>query len=237
MGSGDAFSNEGRFQSSYLVKHNSTTFLMDCGSTIMVSIHLHKIDPNEISHIFLSHLHGDHIGGIPFFLLDAQWNSHRNTPLVIAGPRGTQTKTMQLMECLYEGISIQDLNFNISFKEYATHATEQFENFTLKPFTVIHSDYSNPHGLRFEFSDKVLAYTGDTSWTNNLIPLMNNADVAICECCTRTTPLPNHMNYATLLKNRESLNAKRMVLTHLTECNYSPVSPFEFASDGQIISA
>lgn len=237
LGSGDAFSNDGRLQSSYHVAHNGNTFLLDCGSTIMVAIHTYSIDPNKISHIFLSHLHGDHIGGIPFFLLDAQWNSNRKTPLEITGPKGTQAKILQLMECFYEGINISELNFNVIFKEYATHATKEFDAFTLKPFEVTHSDYSNPHGLRFEFTDKILAYTGDSSWNNNLVPLLRNADVAICECCTQNTELPNHMNYNTLLKYRDSFNARRIVLTHLSESDYSPEPPFEFASDGLVISA
>jgi ribonuclease BN (tRNA processing enzyme) len=54
--------------------------------------------------ILLSHLHGDHFGGLPFLILDAQF-SRRTRPLVIAGPPGVEARVRDAMEVLFPGSS------------------------------------------------------------------------------------------------------------------------------------
>lgn len=61
LGSGDAFGSGGRFQACISVRTPADRFLLDCGGTSLM-----------VSKILVSHLHGDHFGGIPFFVLDAQ---------------------------------------------------------------------------------------------------------------------------------------------------------------------
>jgi len=68
--------------------------LIDCGATSMVAIRKSKSIPNGISTVLVSHLHGDHFGGLPFFLLDAQLISRRTAPLLFAGPPGLRERLM-----------------------------------------------------------------------------------------------------------------------------------------------
>src|SRR5262245_35726680 len=91
LGSGDAFGSGGRFQTCILVKTPTSNFLIDCGASSLVAMKRCGTRPVDIQHILISHLHGDHFGGLPFFLLDAQF-SKRETPLLIAGPPGTQAR-------------------------------------------------------------------------------------------------------------------------------------------------
>ena len=57
---------------------------IDCGgrSSCLVALKAHKIDPNTIDAVILSHLHGDHFGGIPFLMLDGQYLNRRERPLL-----------------------------------------------------------------------------------------------------------------------------------------------------------
>ena len=88
LGTGDAFGHGGRLQPCILVETPLRRFLVDCGATATIAMHRYGILPNDIDLILISHLHGDHFGGLPFFILDAQLHSKRRAPLTIAGPEG-----------------------------------------------------------------------------------------------------------------------------------------------------
>src|SRR5258707_14014083 len=88
LGCGDAFGTGGRLNTCFLVNRRDASFLIDCGASAMISIRRFGVDPNGVDAIILSHLHVDHFGGLPSFILDAQLVSRRTRPLMIAGPKG-----------------------------------------------------------------------------------------------------------------------------------------------------
>jgi ribonuclease BN (tRNA processing enzyme) len=53
--------------------------------------------------VLVSHLHGDHFAGLPFFLLDAQLVSRRTAPLLLAGRPGCHDRPIPLMEAMFAG--------------------------------------------------------------------------------------------------------------------------------------
>ena len=69
----------------------------------MIAIRRFGVEPNAIETIFITHLHGDHFGGLPFFILDAQLVSRRTTPLTVAGPPGLRDRLREAMEVLFPG--------------------------------------------------------------------------------------------------------------------------------------
>ena len=86
LGTGDAFGSGGRLQTAALVTGSGARVLVDCGSATLPALRARGIDTGSIDAIFLTHLHGDHFGGVPFFLMDAHYGSTRSAPLTIAGP-------------------------------------------------------------------------------------------------------------------------------------------------------
>jgi ribonuclease BN (tRNA processing enzyme) len=66
LGSGDAFGSGGRLQTCICIKTANSTFLVDCGASALIAMHRYGVVPNDIDMILLTHLHGDHFGGIPF---------------------------------------------------------------------------------------------------------------------------------------------------------------------------
>ena len=60
---------------------------MDCGATSLVALKAQGLDPNAVGAVAVTHLHGDHFGGLPFLILDGQF-SHRSEPLLVPGPPG-----------------------------------------------------------------------------------------------------------------------------------------------------
>ena len=82
IGCGDAFGAGGRLQTSFHVRSRASTFLIDCGVTTLIGMRRLGLQPNDINTIFVSHLHGDHFGGLPWFLVDALYVSNRTRPLI-----------------------------------------------------------------------------------------------------------------------------------------------------------
>lgn len=117
LGSGDAFGSGGRLQPCIFVQSPVARFLIDCGATVLIAMRRYGVDPNVVDMILLSHLHGDHFGGIPFFLLDAQLISKRTKPLLIAGPVGTRQKVLMLMELMFLGSSKVQRKFPVDIIE------------------------------------------------------------------------------------------------------------------------
>ena len=88
IGCGDAFGAGGRLQTSFHVRSAGSTFLIDCGVTSLIGMRRLGLQPNDIDTVFVSHLHGDHFGGLPWLLVDAIYVSNRTRPLIVTGPKG-----------------------------------------------------------------------------------------------------------------------------------------------------
>ncbi|MGB6948635.1 MAG: MBL fold metallo-hydrolase, partial [Methyloceanibacter sp.] len=92
IGCGDAFGAGGQLQTSFQVRSDGSTFLIDCGATTLIGMHRLGLAPNDIDMVCVSHLHGDHFGGLPWLLIDAQYVSKRTRPLIVTGPRGIEAR-------------------------------------------------------------------------------------------------------------------------------------------------
>jgi ribonuclease BN (tRNA processing enzyme) len=90
--------------------------LLDCGATSLVAMKRSGVDPNEIGVVALSHLHGDHSGGLPFLILDGQF-TRRTRPLLIAGPPGVQARVGAAMEVFFPGSTKVTRRFETRFEE------------------------------------------------------------------------------------------------------------------------
>jgi ribonuclease BN (tRNA processing enzyme) len=94
-----------------------------------------------------------------------------------------------------------------------------------------------PHGLRVEYAGKVIAYSGDTEWTDTLVELATGADLFICECNFFDKRAPGHLDYRTLIEHRPQLNCERIVLTHMGDEMLAGVDDLELeaGADGVVI--
>ena len=85
LGTGNAFTSDGRANASVLLD-GTFKILFDCSPQTISSLRKLNLVPNQIDYIFISHLHGDHSGGLHFFLLTLK---HRESGTVtISGHPG-----------------------------------------------------------------------------------------------------------------------------------------------------
>jgi ribonuclease BN (tRNA processing enzyme) len=237
LGSGDAFGSGGRLQTCILVEATTSTFLIDCGTTALIAMRRFGVNPNDIDLILLTHLHGDHFGGIPFFVLDAQLISKRSRPLIIAGPSGTKRRIAAAMEVFFPGSSQVQQRFLLDIRELAPEQSSTLDEVAVTPYPVQHPSGDPSLALRIGCAGKILTYTGDTQWTETLPKACRGADLLIAEAYFFEKHVPFHLDLQTLLAHLDELQPKRLVVTHMSDDMLSRLEelPCDSAEDGTCI--
>lgn len=85
MGSSSALPTANRYPTAHLLNANERFFLIDCGEGTQMQLRKYKFNFSKIDHVFISHIHGDHIFGLPGLLSTMQLLG-RKKDLHIYGP-------------------------------------------------------------------------------------------------------------------------------------------------------
>jgi ribonuclease BN (tRNA processing enzyme) len=237
VGCGDALGSGGRFNTCFHVTGDNVNFLIDCGASSLPALKHLGIDRDSIDLILVTHFHGDHFAGLPFLLLDAQF-TRRARPLIIAGPEGIEAKLATLMEALFEHSSKTKQRFELSVVALAPEQSRTFGEVTVTPYPVVHGESGGPFlAYRIEAEGRIIAYSADTEWTDTLIPAARDADLFIAEAYTYDKTVKNHLSLKTLEAHLPAINAKRLVLTHMSEDMLARLGdlPYIAAHDGMAV--
>ena len=109
LGSGAALPTNKRGPSAQYIDCINRHLLIDCGEGTQTQLRKFGVHFQKISHIFISHLHGDHFFGLPG-LLSTMNLLGRNTGLTIYGPENLHALLNDIFSC-----GGQQLNFNLNF--------------------------------------------------------------------------------------------------------------------------
>jgi len=215
IGTGDAFGSGGRLNSCYHLGTGRQQVLLDCGCSSLIGLHRYGYDPAELDAVIISHLHGDHFGGLPFLFLEGKFVSQRQRPLTLIGPPGLQQQAASALEVLYPGAIGKGVGFPLHYSVLDPENALLFGELTIHCCRVIHGNSTEAYALRVDVAGKSLCYTGDTEWTDNLLSLVAGTDLMIAECFAFAEPIPSHLDYQTLKQRQADLGCKRLMLTHL----------------------
>ena len=215
VGSGDAFGSGGRLQAAISLRNASTHVLLDCGTSTLIGLARFGLAPTSIDAVLVSHLHGDHFGGIPFLVLHQQF-ARRERPLLLVGPPGLRNRVMEAMEVLFPGSSQVERRFELQITELNARVSTAVGPLEVIAYPVAHASGAPSYGLRVVCDNMIIAYSGDTEWTDALIELTDGADLFICEAYVFERSVKYHLSYAKLVEQRSRLRCKRLVLTHMS---------------------
>ncbi|HEX8171324.1 MAG TPA: MBL fold metallo-hydrolase [Thermoanaerobaculia bacterium] len=164
-------------------------FVVDAGRGATMRIASTKLDYAKLQAVFVTHLHSDHIAGLPD-LFDTSWQFGRETtPFQLYGPAGTPKIARAMLDFFAEDIHIRrDLMekhpaAGATIVWHTVHEGVVYDDGKVKvtAFPVDHRPVRDAFGYRFDVDGKSIVISGDTRPTPNLVRYAKGADVLVLE--------------------------------------------------------
>jgi ribonuclease Z len=221
LGVGAALPAPGQTNCAYLLDLPGAVLLFDCGPAILQQLAAVGRSVDEITHVFVSHGHGDHALGYPMLALG--WvlsKSGKPAPqLLTSGPTWNHLQGLFLH-------SYSDVPGGLPRPlELATSSTTRLElvpGVAMTTYPMVHSSVFPVLGLRLEAEEKVLAFTADTARSPNVVKLAKGADLLVHDArhaATVEPELPIQSKFHTTARDAgeyaEQAQAKRLALVHI----------------------
>ena len=234
LGTGNAFATGGRSHACIVVTTDRGRILLDCGGSSLPAI-TRAFDPETIDAVAITHLHADHVAGLPFLAQHQKW-APRSRPLLFAGPpsleRWFDAASHLLVPDLYAG----PIPFSLAFKVLGEVPLDVGAAM-VSAHPVVHVESSEPHGLRVRVDGKLIAYSGDATWCEALPRIADGADLFICEATLYRGTNPVHLSAREISEHRSELRCDRIIATHLgqTCLDHFDELGVEGAYDGMVV--
>jgi ribonuclease Z len=179
-----------RFGPSTLVEVGSDKFIFDAGRGAMQRLHQLGIPFSEITGMFLTHHHSDHVVGFPDLWLTGwigrPWGK-RHTPLPVWGPQGTEQMMEHLPKAFHVDIRVRSKSYPGEGVKLVAHEIKEgivFDRDGIKvnAFEVDHGGEDLPaFGYRIDYLNHSAVLSGDTTFNENLIRHSQGTDLLVHE--------------------------------------------------------
>ncbi len=246
LGTGAPVPSIERFGPAILVEAGNQKLLFDCGRGASQRLWQLQIPLGKINTLFLTHLHSDHVVGIPDLWLTG-WipavYGRRSAPLQVYGPNGTKDMMGNLAKAFAWDIQTRSKENNKADSGAIVIPSDISEGFVwesngikVTPFIVSHADFIDAAlGYRIDYAGHAVILSGDTRYSNNLIKYAKNAEVIIHEVAaaneqSRQNPLINqilgfHSSPEDAAKVFEKIKPKLAVYSHVVLLTADPSIP------------
>jgi ribonuclease Z len=196
LGTGTPFPNADRYGAAILVEAGGQKLLFDCGRGALIRLTEAGVNPSEVDKLFLTHLHSDHVVGIPDLWLTG-WFLGRGEPLKIWGPKGTQSLAEHLPQAFAADIAAREAppenlpseGVRIDAEEIEQGVVYEDGGVRVTAFLVDHGNVKPTFGYRVDYAGHAVVISGDTKFSENLIRFGKGAD-----CLLHIAWLPDARN-------------------------------------------
>lgn len=232
LGTGTPRPSIERFGSATLIEYKNDKYLFDVGRGTTIRLSQLGLSPSDIKHLFITHLHSDHITGYADFWLTG-WIWQRDGQLNIYGPAGTSDFANNIHEAYSKDIQYRRAHTNLpvytlrvlpnDIEEGVVFNTNEVK---ITAFRVDHGSVTDAFGYIFETRDYSIVISGDTTFSRNLIKYGKGADLLIHELAVIRSDLINtnkrlrkiseyHTSLEELISIVNQVNPKQTILNHL----------------------
>ena len=170
---------------STLIEANGQTLTFDVGRGALQNIYLSRIDPRSVTKIFLTHLHSDHIEGLPAVWMTPWFMFGRTPSLEIWGPQGTQqmvdgTRMMYGHDVEHRANPTFKREYlDITVHEIAEGVVYDDGGVKVTAFPVEHDDGNPAFGYRIDVAGRSILLSGDTTYSENVVRYGMNDDLIV----------------------------------------------------------
>src|SRR5690242_6225076 len=188
LGTGSPVLSETRFGPSILVEAGDQRLVFDAGRGAAQRLQQLGVPFDRIDAIFLTHLHSDHIVGLPDLWLTGWIIGRRTVPWELVGPTGTAAMAAHLAQAFAFDIDIRvkDGGQNaaggqLSARDVAPGVVYERGGVKVTAFLVDHGMVAPAFGYRIEYGGRTVVLSGDTRYSPELIAVARGADLLVHE--------------------------------------------------------
>jgi ribonuclease Z len=168
-----------------LIEAGGQRLLFDAGRGVLQRIYESRIDPVSVAAVFLTHLHSDHIEGLPGVWITPWYLLGRTDALPIWGPEGTR-EMIAGMKAMY-GHDIQNRSNRWNRRADLEPAVQEIsegdiylkDGVRVTAFPVSHGDGNPAFGYRISYRGKNVILSGDTTYSGNVVKYGRNAHLIV----------------------------------------------------------
>ncbi len=231
LGTGAAILAESRAKSSVYVECGSTRILIDAGPPLQQRLYEENIDPAKINFIIITHIHQDHLFGLPGFMYEIEASGVKEPPKLIV-PRDS----LEDVEFLLKNYGPKRMKYTFRTMK-GDQGVLEIDSIKVRYYRVKHP--LPTYALKLEFKDTGLFYSSDTMYMKELED-MASTTIAIHEATIPVSLEDKAWEIGGHSSPRQALrvirNAEYRILTHLTKLSFKGYdyssADFIIASDG-----
>lgn len=141
LGTAGSAPTASRGASATLLRRGGDRLLVDCGEGTQRQLLRSDAGLTDLEHVFLTHLHADHVLGLPGMLKTFALRG-RDLPITVHGPRGTRSLLQSL------GVVIGRLTYSLEVEELGPGAVVDRGDYRIEAFAVAHGRSAVGYALR-----------------------------------------------------------------------------------------